>query len=180
MAKRETTDYMERLDRYEAEERRRLEASGAIKPQRAGRVKKERAKAEKTASATDPDTGMLRRPGKPEGMHYLSHQSVDAAHGIMVDVAVTPGNANDSEPYLGRIEYMREHLGLHIQTAGADSAYGTILVYRAIIHVLTSKQNINYLSVVLPSPSISRVISSMRSNGNGGEAVSGLVYEVAA
>ncbi|WP_155396636.1 hypothetical protein [Methanosarcina barkeri] len=43
----------------------------------------------------------------------------------------------------------------------------------------TSKQNINYLSVVLPSPSISRVISSMRYNGNGGEVVSGLVYEVA-
>ncbi len=46
--------------------------------------------------------------------------------------------------------------------------------------LFTSKQNISYLSVVLPSPSTSRVISSMRSNRNGGEAVSGLVYEVAA
>jgi hypothetical protein len=34
---------------------------------------------------------------------------------------------------------LREHLGLHIQTAGTDSAYGISLVYRAIIPVLTSK-----------------------------------------
>ena len=65
-------------------------------------------------------------------MHYLSHQSVDAAHGIVVDVAVTSGNTNDSEPYLERIEYMREHLGLPIQTAGADAAYGTSMIYRAM------------------------------------------------
>ena len=85
----------------------RLEDSGAIKPQREGRTKKEKTKVEKTVSTTDPDAGMMRRPGKPEEMHYLSHQSVDAAHGIVVDVAVTPGNANDSEPYLKRMEYMR-------------------------------------------------------------------------
>jgi hypothetical protein len=49
-----------------------------------------------------------------------------------VDVAVTPGNTNDSEPYLERIEYMREELGLDIQTCGADSAYGTSMIYRAM------------------------------------------------
>lgn len=132
LAKRETTDYMERLDRYETEDRARLEAAGSIKPQRMGRAKKEAQRTEKTVSTTDPDAGMPGRPGKPEGMHYLSHQSVDAAHGIVVDVAVTPGNANDSEPYLGRIEYIREHLGLDIRDAGADSAYGTSMIYRAM------------------------------------------------
>lgn len=55
-----------------------------------------------------------------------------AAYGIVVDVAVTPGNGNDSEPYLGRIEYIREHLGLDIKAAGADSAYGTSLICRAM------------------------------------------------
>ncbi len=34
LAENETMDYMERLDRYEAEERRKLEDSGAIKSQR--------------------------------------------------------------------------------------------------------------------------------------------------
>lgn len=90
LAERETTDYMERLDLCEAQERMRLEASGSIKAQRKGGVKKEKAKVEKTVSTTDPDAGMMCRLGKPEGMHYLSHQSLDAAHGIVVDVA---GNA---------------------------------------------------------------------------------------
>ena len=53
---------------------------------------------EKTVNPTDPEAGMLKRPGKPTGPHYLSHQSVDPAHGIVVDVAVTPGNVNDSGP----------------------------------------------------------------------------------
>ena len=131
LVERETTDYMQRLDKYEAEERERLEASGAIKPQRTGRMKKAKLM-ERTVSATDPDAGILNRRGKPEGMCYLSHQSVDAAHGIVVDAAVTPGNANDSGTYLGRIEYMREQLGFNIQTAGADGAYGTSMIYRAM------------------------------------------------
>lgn len=131
LVERETSSYMERLDQYEAEERERLEASGAIRAQRTGREKKTR-EVERTVSATDPDAGLLGRPGKPDGMHYLSHQSVDAAHGIVVDVAVTSGNTNDSEPYLHRIEYMRKHLGLPIQTAGADAAYGTSLIYRTL------------------------------------------------
>lgn len=66
------------------------------------------------------------------GPHYLSHQSVDTAHGMVVDVAVTPGNVNDSGPYLERIEYMRNHLGLNIKTAGADSAYGTSLICQVL------------------------------------------------
>lgn len=55
-----------------------------------------------------------------------------AVYGIVVDVAVTPGNGNDSEPYLGRIEYIRDHLGLDIKAAGADSAYGISLICRAM------------------------------------------------
>ena len=150
LVERETTDYMERLDRYEAQERVRLEEAGAIKPKRTGKRKKKAKPVEKTASATDPDAGMLKRPGKPEGMHYLSHQSVDAAHGIVVDVAVTPGNANDAGPYLGRIEYMREQIGLDIQLAGADGAYGTSMIYQAMedmgiqLHAPESAARANY------------------------------------
>ena len=132
MAERESTSYMERLDVYEAQERAQLETSGAIKLQRAKRTPKEKAKVRRTVSTTDPDAGMLNRPGKPEGMHYLSHQSVDDAHGIVVDVAVTPGNANDSEPYLERIEYICNHLGLDIKKTGADSAYGTSLICQVL------------------------------------------------
>lgn len=132
MAEREVSGYMELLDRYEAAEREMLEESGAIKPKRPSRGEKKPKQVERTISTVDPDAGMLSRPGKPTGMHYLSHQSVDAAHGIIVDVAVTPGNANDSGPYLSRIEYMREHLGLTIEMAGADGSYGTSLIYQTM------------------------------------------------
>ena len=132
MARRETNNYMERLDFYEAQERQRLEQSGAIRPKRKSRAPKEKLPIEKTINLTDPESGMLKRPGKPTGPHYLSHQSVDIAHGIIIDVAVTPGNVNDSSPYLERIEYMRNHLGLNIKTAGADSAYGTSLICQTL------------------------------------------------
>lgn len=89
LAEHETTDYMKLLDFYDTEERRRREDPGVIRPQRTGCGKKERKKSEKTVSTTDPDIGMLHRPGKPEGIYCLSHQSVDAVHGNAVDVAVT-------------------------------------------------------------------------------------------
>ena len=69
---------------------------------------------EKLVSATDPEARFLQRPGKPQGMHYPDHQSVDAKNGIIVDVAVTPGNTTDATPYLDRIEYIRGHIGLEI------------------------------------------------------------------
>lgn len=131
-AERETTDYMKRLDAAEAEERQRLERAGKIKPQRKARGSKEPVMREKTICTTDPDAGMLSRPGKPSGPHYLSHQSIDPSHGIIVDTAVTSGSANDSTPYLERIEYMRSHLRLPIQTTGADSAYGTTLIFKTL------------------------------------------------
>lgn len=128
MVEKEAGSYLERLDAYEEQERSCLEEMGMIKPQRKRRRPEEKVMVEKTVSATDPDAGMMHRPGKPEGMHYLSHQSIDAANGMIVDVAVTPGDVSDSVPYLERIDYMRNHLGLDIRTAGADSAYGTSLI----------------------------------------------------
>ena len=128
IAQREANTYMQRLDFYEEQERCRLEKAGMIRPKRKSRALKEKLPAEKPINPTDPEAGMLKRPGKPAGPHYLSHQSVDIAHGIIVDVAVTPGNVTDSGPYLERIEYMQDHLKLPIKTAGADSAYGTSLI----------------------------------------------------
>jgi len=133
LVEKEAAWYMERLDRYEVLERERLEQAGKIKPKRnRGNRKTEPAKVEKTVSATDPEAGFLQRPGKPNGMHYLDHQSVDAKNGIIVDVAVTPGNVTDAAPYLDRVDYMREHIGLKIETVCADSAYDISLVHQEL------------------------------------------------
>ena len=130
---KEAAWYMERLDRHEALERAELEGAGKIPPKRLlYRKTAEPKPVEKRVSATDPDSGFLKRPGKPEGMHYLDHQSIDGAHGIIVDVAVTPGNVTDATPYLDRIEHMREHLDLPIEVVGADSAYDVSIVHQEL------------------------------------------------
>jgi len=133
LVEKEAAWYMELLDKYEALERERLEGLGKIRPKKDTRKKnKKQELIEKTISDSDPEAGRLNRPGKPEGMHYLDHQSIDAKKGIIVDVAVTPGNVTDGTPYLGRIEYMREHIGLKIENAGADSAYDISLVHQEL------------------------------------------------
>jgi len=133
LVEKEAAWYMERLDRYEEIERERLEQTGKIKPKRnRGARKTEPTQVEKTISATDPEAGFLKRPGKPNGMHFLDHQSVDAKNGIIVDVAVTPGNTTDAAPYLDRIEYMENHIGLEIEAVGVDSAYDVSLVHQEL------------------------------------------------
>jgi transposase len=130
---KEAAWYMERLDRYEEMERRELEGAGRIPPKRIRYKKKAEPKqTQKTVSTTDPEAGMLCRPGKPEGMHYLDHQSIDAKNGIIVDVAVTPANVTDATPYLDRIKYMREQIGLSIEQTGADSAYDISLAHQEL------------------------------------------------
>jgi len=133
LVEKETVWYMERLDRYEEIERERLEQTGKIKPKRNRSSRKiEPVKVEKTISVIDTEAGFLQRPGKPNGMHFLDHQSVDAKNGIIVDVAVTPGNTTDAAPYLDRIEYMEDHIGLKIETVSVDSAYDVSLVHQEL------------------------------------------------
>jgi len=130
---KETTKYMRRLDKYEAEEREKLEKEGRIKPKKTdGKTDKKLELVERIVNTTDPEAGFLNRPGKPLGMHYLDHQSIDAKNGIIVDVTVTPGNVNDSAPYLDRIDYLRESIGLPIEAVGLDSGYDTGLIHQEL------------------------------------------------
>ena len=128
---KEAAAYWERLDRHEEAERRKLEGEGKIKPKKYRLKTKAQPKVvEKTVSKTDPDAGRLNRPGKPEGMHYLDHQSIDAKNGIIVDVAVTPGNVADCVPYLDRIEYMENFID--IEEVAVDSGYDTSLIHKEL------------------------------------------------
>ena len=130
---REAAWYVERLDQYETAERERLN----LPKQKCSKPETRTQYVEKTMSVTDPEAGRLNRPGKPKGPHYLSHQSLDAKHGIIVDVAVTPGNVTDGTPYLDRLAYMKDEIGLPIAEVGVDSAYDIGLVHREL-----SEQNI--------------------------------------
>ena len=73
----------------------------------------------------------MKRPGKPRGQHYLSHQAVDTDHGIILDVTVTPGDVNDSVPYLEQIERINSQI-IPLQAAAADAAYDFPLAHRVL------------------------------------------------
>ena len=143
IVEKEVACYIERLDKYETMEREKLESEGRIKPTKHSANKNTHEFVERTVSITDPEAGLLQRSGKPQGMHYLDHQSIDAKKGIIVDVAVTPGNVNDATPYLDRIDYLRESIGLAIEAVGIDSGYDIGLVHQELseksIEVYTPK-----------------------------------------
>jgi transposase len=74
-------------------------------------------------STTDPDSGYMHRPGKPNGFYYLSHQTCDAEYGLITDVLVTPGNASDCAVHSQRIQYQIDKFGFHTDAICADKGY---------------------------------------------------------
>lgn len=87
----------------------------------------------KRINKTDSDAGFYKREGKPEGMYSLSHQSIDAAKGIIADVYTTPGNVTDATPLVNRLMKIREKLGLAVSEAGDDSGYDIGLVHQQLV-----------------------------------------------
>ena len=74
--------YWERLDAYEEEGLEELERrTGKRRKKRVKQLKKARRQTKKRVSRTDPEAGPMKRPGKPRGHHYLSHQTVDTDPG---------------------------------------------------------------------------------------------------
>ncbi len=123
-----TNEYLEELDQYEEAVRNQLESEGKIKPVRCRKRKEKTEIVNRRESRTDPESGFCKRKGKAEGMHYLSHETVDSKNGIIIDVAATAGNVPDSQPYIERIDYIEKNLGLKMQEACADSGYDTNLI----------------------------------------------------
>jgi len=126
---RQTDEFFEKLDAYEAEERKQLGM-----PEITRKPPKPK-KTEQTRSVTDPEAGWLCRPDKPTGFHYLSHQTIDAENGIIVDVNVTPGNAPDCNSFTEQLDRSAETLGefgIEIEAVAVDSAYDTALIHKEI------------------------------------------------
>lgn len=79
-------------------------------------------------STTDPDAGYMVRDQKPEGFFYLDHRTVDGKHNLITDTYVTPGNINDSRPYLSRLDRQCERFDLSPDVVGLDAGYNTAAV----------------------------------------------------
>ena len=124
--------YWERLDDYEEEGLEELERrTGKRRKKRTKQLKRDNRRSHKRVSRTDPEAGHMKRPGKPEGPHYLAHQAVDSDYGIIVGQTVTAGDVNDSVPFLGLIERIHENV-VPIQTATADAACDFPLAHRVL------------------------------------------------
>lgn len=113
-------------------EAQRLETKLQVAREKSGRKKQGKKSSSKerkvvkeviSRSTTDPDAGLMKRPGKPTGFYYLGHASIDPKHGIITDIYTTPGNVNDQEPYIERIKVQKEKFGLKIEKTGLDSGY---------------------------------------------------------
>ena len=125
--------YLERLDAYEKEAAEEFTRKTGKKHRlnRKKAVKKCGRKDKKRVSKTDPEAGHMNRPGKPVGPHYLSHQTLDTDHGIILDVTVTPGDVNDAVPYLDQIERIHKNV-IPLHAATADAAYDFPLAHRTL------------------------------------------------
>lgn len=124
--------YWERLDSYEEEGLEELaKRTGKRRKKRTKQIKKDTRRSHKRVSRTDPEAGHMKRPGKPEGQYYLSHQTLDTDHGVILAVTVTPGDVHDSVPYLDHLEQIHRDV-LPIQAATADAAYDFPLAHRVL------------------------------------------------
>lgn len=72
------------------------------------------------------------RDNKPEGFFYLDHRTVDSWHNIIVDVHVTPGNVNDVEPYIERLDKIIEKFKLPVKYVGLDAGYYTTVICKQL------------------------------------------------
>ena len=124
--------YWERLDAYEEEGLEELERrTGKRRKKRTKQIKRDNRRSKKRVSRTDPEAGHMKRPGKPEGPHYLSHQTLDGDYGIITGLTVTPGDVYDSVPYLDQLEHIHQSV-IPIQAAAGDSAYDFPLAHRVL------------------------------------------------
>jgi transposase len=84
-------------------------------------------------SPVDPEAGYMVRDGKPTGFFYLDHRTVDGVHAIITDTHVTAANVHDSQPYLGRLDRMRERFGFEVAVAGLDAGYFTPHICKGLV-----------------------------------------------
>lgn len=129
LAKQNANAYAELLDEA-------IEADRAAEGKRPLKPKETHIERNTKVSTTDPESGFMTRDQKPQGFFYLDHRTVDGKHGIILDTHVTPGNVNDAQPYIARLDVTLERFKLSPIAAGLDAGYFTA----TICHELEQRQ----------------------------------------
>jgi transposase/uncharacterized protein (UPF0179 family) len=83
----------------------------------------------KHISTTDPDASVTRRGKGKSKLQYQIHRGVDEKHEIITATEVTPGEVHEAHRMQALIDRHQKNTGKKVETAVADSKYGTIENY---------------------------------------------------
>lgn len=152
------SDYLlvleQEVQRLESQRQKEREAEGKKKCGNPKQKREMRTEAKEISqSTTDSESGLMNRPKKPIGLHYLGHTSVDTKHDIIADIHVTPGNVNDHESFIGRLAVQQEKFGIKIQQVSADKGYDCAVVH----HELENLEIVGYISPIIKENSIESI-----------------------
>ena len=110
--------------RARREQQERLESALEELEKWQARKSGEKAKKETRVSTSDPQARVMKHPDKGFALSYNAQISTDAAHGLIVGVAVTQ-EANDSAQLLPAVDRVEQRLEKKPQQMVADSGYTT-------------------------------------------------------
>ena len=83
-------------------------------------------------SLTDPEAGYMVREGKPKGVHYFEHRTVEGRYGFIVDLMVTSARLADPVVYLTCLKATQLLHDFKVKAVGLDAGYYTNTICHAL------------------------------------------------
>lgn len=90
-----------------------------------------RSERELAVTITDPDASVTRRGKGKSKLQYQIHRGVDKKCEVITATEVTPGEVNEAHRMQSLVDSHQKNTGQKVETAVADSKYGTIENYLA-------------------------------------------------
>jgi transposase len=82
-------------------------------------------------STTDPDATVVRKGHQKPHLRYKNHRAVDDAYGVITATITTSGDGKENGQMMPLVDQHEHNTGMEVETAVADSQYGTVENFRA-------------------------------------------------
>ena len=82
-------------------------------------------------STTDPDATVVRKGQQKPHLRYKNHRAVDDACGVITATITTSGDGKENGQMIPLVDQHEHNTGMKVETAVADSQYGTVENFRA-------------------------------------------------
>ena len=125
----------EHVEQVIAENKDEAESSGEAeaKPRRRPGPPRSRSGKPRKRSKTDPEATMAKSSHRRQlSPCFKQHTVVDDKGGVMLDVAVTTGEASEGQELLAQLDRVEEQTGKKVQTVTADAGYGRAQNYAGL------------------------------------------------